>query len=624
MTGDRLVAVVFVVAAVVEALVRHHGRPVLLAGDLAGAFALASLAARRTRPLLPVTVIALVDGLGSLVQALVPATAAGPADVVVPILALIFANYSLGVYGGRRQVVVGGALTLGLVTVVDLADPAGGHSLASALPFFGLFVVVAPVLAGRLVRGRGALVARLEEQTRRLEGSRDTAAVAARARERMQLADRLQRHLVSGMEVLVADARADPGTPDRLETLAARLEAQARALLAETRGVVVALAEAPPAEGPPAPARRTVPSDRADAVPWTALAAAALGAGLVLEVVAGSPRVPLPVAAVAALLLAAPVAVLWARPLLVTALLWLLAAAFSVTVMPLAPLLAGAGVCVLAPFLVAALSDRLRAVAGLVLCLAGAALAFGPREALSDSGLLLLAWLAGCVLHERLRLVEALRQTHLLLTEQVEQLHRAAVYDERARVARELHDAVGHSLTVIALQAGGARRLAAGDPARAAQALGTLGRVAEDGLHELRHGFEVPLGGRAGTLEDLVAGARDAGLDVRLDTDGPDDALAPEARTAVYRVVQEALTNVLRHAPGSRAEVTCRRAGDRYEVVVVNDAPPEPLGPTAGSGHGLPGMRSRVEACGGALTWSALPGGGFEVRAELPLTQVPA
>jgi len=146
---DRLVAAGFVAAAMVEALVRHHGQVLLLCGDLVGAAALGSLAVRRTRPLLAVTVIVLVDGIGSVAQAMLPSAATGSTDVIVPILALIFANYCLGAFATRTQLMVGAAETMVLITVVDLTDPSGSNSLASALPFFAIFVVVAPAGAGR-------------------------------------------------------------------------------------------------------------------------------------------------------------------------------------------------------------------------------------------------------------------------------------------------------------------------------------------------------------------------------------------------------------------------------------------------------------------------------------------
>ncbi|MGN6131625.1 MAG: sensor histidine kinase, partial [Nocardioidaceae bacterium] len=626
LSRDRLVAAAFVGAAAVEAVLRHADRPLLLAGELAGAAGLGTLAQRRRRPLLPVAVLAVLDGGASVAQAMVPTLAPrGSGDVLVPIVALIFANYSLGVFGSRPQLLAGAAATLALITVVDLADPSTGNSLPGALVFFTLFVIVAPMLAGRLVRGRSAMVALLAAQAAELEDRQRTVAAEARARERVGLTDRLHEHLVTGMERLLGDIR---GVGDRDPQRAAeRVELRARALLAETRDVVVALSDLPAADAPgatadPGPAPTpTVAPEAVDALPWTSLAAAALAVGLLMTVLAGSPGVPLPLAAAGCLLLAAPLVMVWARPLLVTVLLWLLAAGFTAAVLPLADSLAGAGLCVLGSFLVAVFADRARAVVGLVVSAGGLVLAFGAGGAASAAPLAVLAWLAGAGLHERGRLVHALRHNNALLAEQLERLHRAAAYDERARVARELHDAVGHSLTVIALQAGGARRVAGDDPGRAAATLDALAGVADEGLRELRRGFVGPVGGAG--VAGLVAGARSAGLDVRPELTGDLEALGPESRGAVYRVVQEALTNVLRHAPGAAAQVTVRVAEGTCLVEVRNGAPTD-VSTAASGGHGLAGMRRRVEACGGWLRWSDLEDGGFVVRAELPLAAVPA
>jgi len=107
-------------------------------------------------------------------------------------------------------------------------------------------------------------------------------------------------------------------------------------------------------------------------------------------------------------------------------------------------------------------------------------------------------------------------------------------------------------------------------------------------------------------------------LSVRLCIDQPEAALSPETELEAFRVLQEALTNVLKHAPGASAEVTVRNAGAHVGLVVANSTGNRAPAPAAGSGRGLQGMRERAEACGGRLDWSRGPDGGFEVRAQFP------
>jgi signal transduction histidine kinase len=207
---------------------------------------------------------------------------------------------------------------------------------------------------------------------------------------------------------------------------------------------------------------------------------------------------------------------------------------------------------------------------------------------------------------------------------------RSAVLEERTRVARELHDSVGHRLTVLALHASAARRMWDGDRPRAEAAVATIARVAAEALAELQQGYAgtgtPDAGPDLAAVQDLVAGARAAGLPVVLQLTGPTAAAPAGTQLTAYRVMQEALTNVLRHAPGASVTVDVRCAGDRLLVDVVNGAPaadrPDVSAPSPGTG--LAGMRRRVEACGGQLEWGRRPEGGFTVRAEFPLAVVPA
>ncbi|WP_395297543.1 sensor histidine kinase [Kitasatospora hibisci] len=211
----------------------------------------------------------------------------------------------------------------------------------------------------------------------------------------------------------------------------------------------------------------------------------------------------------------------------------------------------------------------------------------------------------------------------------------AAVAAERQAVARDLHDTVAHAVTLMVLQATGTRLVARTDPAAAEAALAsveTVGRQAMDDLrtmlHVLRREDEGPEGEAPPApglglddLPGLVDGARGAGLEVRLDLPDADPVLPRAQATAVYRTVQEGLTNAARHAPGSRVHVAVMARRDRVTVTVGNEAPPHAGPPLpAGAGTGLVGLRERVTALGGTLRTHGERGDAFVVTATIPRT----
>jgi signal transduction histidine kinase len=204
-----------------------------------------------------------------------------------------------------------------------------------------------------------------------------------------------------------------------------------------------------------------------------------------------------------------------------------------------------------------------------------------------------------------------------------------AVADERLRIARELHDTVAHSLTVVAVQAQAADAALDHDPQLAHEPLRTITLTAQQSLHEIRQvlgqlrGTETggPLGeaegmpGLAG-MDSLLLSTRQAGVRVDVDLTGT-GPLPPAIDRAAYRIVQEALTNVAKHAPGAHASVRIERRTGELIVDVDNDRG-EPSGPPSGTGMGLLGIRERVHALGG--TFRAGPAaGGFGVHVELPI-----
>jgi len=212
--------------------------------------------------------------------------------------------------------------------------------------------------------------------------------------------------------------------------------------------------------------------------------------------------------------------------------------------------------------------------------------------------------------------------------------HRAriAVADERARMAREMHDVIAHSLAVMITLNDAAVAVTAPGPARdtvsqasevGRQALAEMQRM----LGVLRSPSPADLAPQPGAaqLADLVAIVRSAGLSVELAISGDPAQLAPTAQLAIYRIVQESLTNVLKHARNvARVIVSVDQHANRVQVRVSNDGDPTPPPPDAPIGHGLTGMRERSSLYGGQFHAGPLSGGGWQVRADLVVTGEPA
>jgi signal transduction histidine kinase len=204
---------------------------------------------------------------------------------------------------------------------------------------------------------------------------------------------------------------------------------------------------------------------------------------------------------------------------------------------------------------------------------------------------------------------------------------RDAVAAERAAIARELHDVVAHHMSVMVVQAGAARAVGDFDPAAASDALRQIESSGRTGLAEMRRLLGIlkaeddgdgrtPQPGLA-DLGELLDAMRATGLAVEAVVEGSSRSLPPGVDLSAYRIVQEALTNALRHAGGASARVLVRYEPNALELEIADDGPGPPDGaPTRG--HGLIGMRERAQLFGGAFEAGPRPGGGFLVRARLP------
>ncbi|WNV76621.1 histidine kinase [Geodermatophilus sp. DSM 44513] len=239
-------------------------------------------------------------------------------------------------------------------------------------------------------------------------------------------------------------------------------------------------------------------------------------------------------------------------------------------------------------------------------------------------------WAVGRIIRDRTaRAVEAAARAERAEVER-EQAAARAVADERARIARELHDVVSHSISVITVQTQAVRRRLATDHQREADDLRAVEATARQAMAEMRRLFGIlradgerpSLAPQPGLdqLDRLVADTRAAGVTVALTVEGEPVPLPPGLDLAAYRVVQEALTNVRRHAPGGRVGVRLAYGGGGLEVQVENGPGAGPAGP-GGGGLGLVGMRERVVLYGGSLEAGPQPGGGFAVHARLPFRE---
>ncbi|MDA2804130.1 sensor histidine kinase [Nocardiopsis suaedae] len=251
----------------------------------------------------------------------------------------------------------------------------------------------------------------------------------------------------------------------------------------------------------------------------------------------------------------------------------------------------------------------------------GAAMA-ATGQAVAGAAVLAASWAAG----------HAVRERRAQAARAAEELAARVAAEERLRVARDVHDIVSHTLSMIGIKAGVARHLAGERPREAQEALEVIERASREALAEMR----VVLGAvRAGEgsasapppgparLGELVRRAGEAGIRVDLDSDGA-EGLPEAVGASLYRIVSEAVANAVRHSGADRCTVRVRAEGDAVRFAVTDGgggerAPGSGPGAPAPPGHGIIGMRERAKAHGGVLEAGPLPDGGFEVRGSLPL-----
>jgi signal transduction histidine kinase len=235
----------------------------------------------------------------------------------------------------------------------------------------------------------------------------------------------------------------------------------------------------------------------------------------------------------------------------------------------------------------------------------------------------------GVYVRTRRKHIAALHERADQLERERDQQARLATAAERARIAREMHDVVAHNLSVMTALAEGARLTAAQDPGKAQRAMGAVSSTGREALEEMRRLLGVlredgegdtPLAPQPGidALDGLLEQVRGAGLVTRLTRTGTPAPVSPGAQLAVYRLVQEALTNTLKHARGASAAEVRLHYGDDALALEVTDDGASAAAP-AGGGHGLAGMRERAAAYGGAVEAGPRRQGGWRVRARIPL-----
>ena len=615
-------------------------------GRLVSALALPALtlplAYSRRAPLAALLIVALALAL----QAALGGFLAG--SVVTTIAVLVVALYCAGRYAPGARDFAGAAAAAAAVAATRSAFDPAAQSPREAL--LTLAAVATPLLVGRWARGQGLLQRELADKTARRARDRERDARHAAEEERARIAADLQVAVAEGLRTIVGHTGPLRGELRAGDHVAARqrlagIAGTARAALGDVRRVLGVLrhdgeaprlappltdplASAPPRPEAPAPSlppRPDAPRRLRPALADRLLAAAVLAVAVTELAVVAPLGAPLTAVAIAAPLL-------WRRrrPVAV-ALAVLVAIALQSTLLDLASFPLGDILAmVVATYAIGAYAARRRALAGLGLMAVGAAVhaaVFYPDGVVPALlGGVALPWTIGRVVRGNRDLTREGRQKNLEIERSRAREARAAVTSERMRVARELHDAVAHNISVIAIQAGGADGIVERDPARTEQCVELIETVAREALAELGR-LTRPAAAEdddepsLARVDRLAERARAAGVPVELSVEGPPARLHAGVDLAAFRIVQEALANAAKHARANRAWVTVRYGQRAIELEIADDgrgSNGSRATPDSG-GHGLIGMRERVALYGGSLDAGPQPAGGYRVRARLPI-----
>ncbi|HEY3184976.1 MAG TPA: histidine kinase [Gaiellaceae bacterium] len=591
----------------------------------------------------------------------------------VTLFALVLAFWIVGARNERNQALA--AAAVGFAAVAVLADRAAAPEVRANPPFPGgavqmgsfevevLFlvpIVAALALGAYVLRARERRASVLEERTARLERDREEEARAAVAAERRRIARDLHELIVHGVSVMTVQAGAArvllDEEPGRAREPLLAIEEAGRQTLAETRRLLGMLRtdddEATLAPVPelaelalPEPVETAVaPEERGEVDgAGTLLRRYAFDVLIVLVAVVSEIEifvisVPGPTAVLIPAVLLWTLPLLWRRrfPLAAPACVFAVLTASAFFGDAVGGDVTSAVPLFLAFWVVGYDNDRNQLLAGLALGFASLVV-IADQDVRLETGDTVSAIvtsgavaLVAYVLRRRARRATAFEERAARLEREREEQARAAVAAERRRIARDLHDVIAHSISVMTVQAGAARLVLAEEPERAREPLLAVEQTGRQSLAEMRrlvgflrpHETDAAPAARASlaALTDLLGQVRTAGLPVELAVDGEQRELPPGIELAAYRIVQEALTNARKHGSPTRATVALHYGPGALEIEVANDI----RGRTTrnGTGHGLVGMRERVALYRGELEAGPREGRGFVVRARLPVEPV--